>query len=268
MPWRADVASLVRWAGEIPGVGRVLRRLASAYREGSVVTIRCGEAAGFRWERSHRHVNGYWIGHYEIDVQRTIARFLSPGDVFWDVGANAGFFSLVAARAVGPTGEVVAVEPVPENAAGMARQFALNGLSWCHVVQAAVASTAGTAVLDLGPSSSQAHLAATGEAGGDRIEVEVVTLDDLVRAHRRPRLVKIDVEGTEDRVLAGGESLLRSDGPPGLLIEIHRSETARAVESALESRGYAVRGLGGAPSSGAPGHVLATVPVGRRLPST
>jgi hypothetical protein len=99
---------LISTAGRIPVVGRALRWLARRYPEGSVVTIHTGRAAGFRWKRYHRYVNGYWPGIYELLIREALARELKPGQVFYDVGANAGFFSLVGACCVGPGGRVFA----------------------------------------------------------------------------------------------------------------------------------------------------------------
>src|SRR5690349_4263474 len=96
-------------------VARYLRWRANRYKEGSIVRIKHGYAAGFLWVRSHRYVNGYWIGHYELSIQRAITTLLKQGDTFWDLGANAGFFTLVAARLVGFEGKCVAFEPEPIN---------------------------------------------------------------------------------------------------------------------------------------------------------
>src|SRR5688572_6197279 len=89
------VDKLLQVAGRIPGVSSTLRWWAGRYADGSVVRIRSGLAAGYRWKRYHRYVNGYWIGHYELPIQETLRRELAPGDKFYDVGANAGFFTLV-----------------------------------------------------------------------------------------------------------------------------------------------------------------------------
>src|SRR3954452_16330369 len=108
-------ARVIEAIGRIPGVGRLLRWVARHYPEGSVVTIKHGEAAGLKWKRHHRYVNGYWIGQYELDIQAALKRELKPGQTFFDVGANAGFFTLVAAKIVGASGKCVAFDPLPMN---------------------------------------------------------------------------------------------------------------------------------------------------------
>src|SRR5688572_25684309 len=106
-------ARLIETLGKVPLLSQALRWYARRHPEGSVVTIKSGEAAGFKWKRHHRYVNGYWLGQYELPLQQALKRELKPGDTFFDVGANAGFFTLIAARLVGPTGKCVAFDPAP-----------------------------------------------------------------------------------------------------------------------------------------------------------
>src|SRR5688572_31553432 len=108
-------AKLIEFIGKVPLLGPALRRMAHRYPEASVVEIGSGLAAGYRWKRHHRYVNGYWLGHYELRIQEALRAYLKPGQTIFDVGANAGFFTLVAARLVGPGGKVVAFDPPPEN---------------------------------------------------------------------------------------------------------------------------------------------------------
>src|SRR4030095_2325560 len=108
-------ADVIHGLGQIPLVRGLLRWYARQYEEGSTVRIARGYAAGMNWRRHHRYVNGYWTGLYEMDLQRAIARELAAGNVFYDVGANAGFFTVLAAKVVGSTGRVFSFEPVESN---------------------------------------------------------------------------------------------------------------------------------------------------------
>ena len=87
-----------------------------------------GEAAGLKLF-AHGAQPDFAKGIYEMPIQRTIAGSLDDGDCFYDVGANIGFFSLIAARRVGETGKVYAFEPVHRNAAGIERSAELNGFA-------------------------------------------------------------------------------------------------------------------------------------------
>lgn len=144
-------------------------------------------------------------------LRRLYAQFVTPGALAFDIGAHAGNRTR-ALRALGA--RVVALEPQP----GPARVIALmHGHDRdVTLVRAAASDRSGTLTLRVNTrnptvsTASSEFIAAADGAGGwegqrwDRaIEVPAVTLDDLVAAHGRPAFVKIDVEGFEDRVLAG-----------------------------------------------------------------
>lgn len=254
--------------GRLPFVGRLLRAAARLHREGSITTIRSGRAKGLQWRRYRRFVNGYWVGTYEIPLQEAIWGHLAPEQVFYDVGANAGFFSLIAARAVGPAGQVIAFEPLPENAACIEQQFQLNELAHCRVVEAAVGEKTGTARFQCGIDPSMGKLVS--EAGPEQAvrAVPTVSLDEFVaRENLTPHLVKMDIEGGEVAALRGARRLLHSQTPPKLLIEIHEGCCAPVGELLAEA-GYEVFDPGGVRlKSLADGiHVLAIHPAGQSGP--
>jgi len=85
-------------------------------------------------------------GTHEVQVQQALRRTVGRGAVVWDVGANIGAFSLVAARAVGPNGRVVAVEPEAASAPAVAENARRNGIDWIDVHE--VAATAWTGQAD------------------------------------------------------------------------------------------------------------------------
>ncbi len=77
--------------GKLPMASQALRWFANQDPEGSVVRSSQGLAKDLLWKRHHRCVNGYWIGHYEFEIQAALKRWLTLGDTFFVVGANAGF---------------------------------------------------------------------------------------------------------------------------------------------------------------------------------
>jgi FkbM family methyltransferase len=253
-------ASLITSLSRVPGVSRLLRWAASRYPEGSVVPIRSGYAQGMLWKRSHRYVNGFWVGQFELGVQAAIARLLSPGDTFLDLGAHAGFFSLVGARRVGAAGKVVCVDPDALNCAFIRAQGELNALTNWVVLQVAVADAPGTAKFAVYvPGDSTGHLAEAGEAAGQTFDVTVTTLDAIVRDHGRPRLIKMDVEGAEVRALLGATETLR-DARPAWLIELHSPDLAEQARAILTGAGYRLSTLTGDPipdGTPLPHHVVA-----------
>jgi FkbM family methyltransferase len=259
-----DRAKVVDLIGRVPVVGRAMRKLAHRFPEGSVVEIRTGVAAGLRWKRHHRYVNGYWIGHYELGIQDALKRELRSGDTFFDVGANAGFFTLVASRLVGPAGRCVAFDPAPANYDSIHEQIELNGLGErCAAVGKALGADVGRATFSFGADGSpMGHLgdAARGERS---TEVEVTTLDDAALAYGTPDFIKLDVEGAEAQVLAGARRLLSgaTGRPlPRWLIELHGPQCEADVKRELAARGYHFFDLAGRPVARGvelPHHVIA-----------
>lgn len=106
-----NFAKLIWWVGRIPVVGSLFRIVAGPSMRGPSFRFPVGHAAGYLWKRHHRYVNGYWIGQYELPIQEALVRSLGPGMVFFDIGANAGFFTFVGAKRVGSIGRVVAFDP-------------------------------------------------------------------------------------------------------------------------------------------------------------
>ena len=253
-------ARLITLLGQVPGIGRGLRWMARRYPEGSVVTIRHGVAAGLSWKRHHRYVNGYWIGHYELAIQQALERELEPGQTFYDIGANAGFFSLVGARCVGPAGRVVAFDPSPDNLASVEEQVRLNRLE--NVIRwsgEAVGDHEGKAVFAYtAPGDATGHLGEA-QAGEWAIEVAVTTVDCAARRFGPPDFIKVDVEGFEAQVLEGARGILRTVRP-GWLLEIHGPQQAGAVRELLTGFGYRFYEVDGRPvleGNELPHHVIA-----------
>lgn len=199
------------------------------------IPVLSGPARGLKWIVGAA-THGCWLGTYELEKQQAIASLLKPGDCFLDIGANAGFYTLLAARIVGPTGQVFAFEPLPLNQQKLQRHLALNQLANVSVINAAVCDRDGRAAFQAGIADECGGLSASGT-----LEVETVSLDQLWQAGRlrSPQLIKIDVEGAEDRVLRGAEALIRSTKPV-ILLAGHGTATQRACESILMEFGYKV----------------------------
>jgi FkbM family methyltransferase len=189
--------------------------------------------------------------------------------VVYDVGANLGFFSLLAARLAGATGRVESFEPVPIGAGATRANASLNGLSTIVVHEVAVGERSGRQNLLVHSQPSESHLADRGWQSEirDQIEVEVVALDELIEEGRLPvpDLVKVDVEGSEIAVLQGMRRTLRLHDVK-LVIELH--ETNREVAALLSDLGYAMQNLDGtvAVEAAGPVHVFAHRPQ-RSLPA-
>lgn len=229
----------------IPGAHRTYKWLTTQAGEGKVYAINRGPMAGMRWRRRNALPFWYHLGIYEPETSRFLAEHLRPGDTFWDLGANAGYHTLMGARAVGPTGWVIAVEPDPSTCAVLREQLELNGIGCCTVVQAAVSDRPGRTVLirrasdPRGNALQQIDNPAIDNKDGDALEVPSLTLDELSSLYPTPRLIKMDVEGAEVLALPGGVRCLSGEKrPERLLIAVHGDAARDFCRSYLLDLGY------------------------------
>ena len=187
---------------------RALRHIGLGQRYLHRRTWAVEDGEGVRLKLRFPQNSDYISGQSEIPVQRELARRVCPGDVVYDIGANVGFFSLIAARLVCQQGCVYSFEPVTENVVSIRENARLNDLNNVTLFDVAVGRTSGTAELLLtdwdGGSSLSTSLVKPDEPISRRA-VQVVTLDDFVEREnlRLPSFVKIDVEGVELDVLMG-----------------------------------------------------------------
>ena len=151
---------------------------------------------------------------------------LKPGDTFIDGGANIGLMTLVGARAVGPTGQVLAVEPNDSLVRLLADNLDLNHVTWVQVIATALAEDDRETVLhvfdgDAAGSSSLSRL-----EGSVAQAVRTTTLDGLVD---RADLVKLDLEGAEVRALNGATRLLCEIRPKFIVVRLRPTIFAGTV---------------------------------------
>lgn len=147
------------------------------------------------------------------ELECDILRSLTPaGGGFIDVGANIGYFALMASSWVGPQGRVLAVEPVPETFGLLAENIALNQASNLTPINAACAAHPGRQGMVLDADSGRSHLAPNGS--GATI-VSVTTVDELVAEHRLERVdvIMTDVEGADFQVIQGARETIRQHRP-------------------------------------------------------
>jgi FkbM family methyltransferase len=223
------VARRFRSSGRLATLARPVANLVLP-KDRTSVTVRAGRAAGLRLLIDPRVEKYYWSGLYEAEVQEIVATRLASGDSMWDVGAHVGFLSAIAARTVGPTGQVIAFEPFPMNANRLRQTISQNGLGNVTVREVAVSAVVGTSVFYLDPSTSMGSLVLA--EGAPWIEVPTTTLDDELERFGPPALVKVDVEGSEDQVIEGGRRLF-SEVRPVLVIELLSEESLARAESLL-----------------------------------
>ncbi len=192
-----------------------------------------------------------FLGTYERDTVVLCGRLLRRGDVVMDVGAHAGYFTVLFARLVGPQGRVYAFEPHPRNFAVLTRNVRRRRLANVVLLNKAVADRDGVMSLHE-TAGSLGHSLVAVKPGSRPTTVGVVSLDGFAEesgvAH--VALVKVDVEGAEPEVFQGMRALLHrsprlaliQEFKPSLLVMAGREPAA--VLRALTGAGLAVSVIG------------------------
>lgn len=186
------------------------------------------------------------VGQYERTKMGLFRRCVKGGMVVVDVGANLGDFTLVAARAVGPSGKVVAFEPDPQNFGWLIKSVERNAFKNIEIRQEALSASEGVAPFFLSDVSGW-HTLKAGQISlsGERAPITVRTrpLDTLTLD--RLDVVKIDVEGAEYEVLSGAERHL-AQFRPLLFVDLHASMGAdvEGVSRMLRGLNYKLYGIG------------------------
>ena len=195
-----------------------------------------GPARGKQWIASSS-THGFWLGYWELNNQRRFAAQLRPGDVVYDVGAHVGLYTLLSSGAVRADGHVYAFEPFARNLEYLRRHIALNHLSNCTVVDAAISDATAEHYFEPTEHDSAGHLSSAGS-----VRVRTVSLDDFVfgsEGHRAPTVMKINAEGAEMDVFEGGRRTI-AKFMPTIFLSTHSDEINRQCTGFLESMGYSL----------------------------
>lgn len=165
----------------------------------------------------------------------------SPGTTTFDVGANVGIYSVALSRAVGPDGQVVAVEPDTASARRLMGNLALNSIANVRVIEAVASDRNEMVELYLADDSAfNSVVAIEGRhAGMGTVAVRSMRLDEVWDDLGRPTVsfVKIDVEGAEVPVLRGAEVMIAT-ARPALQVEANDRRRLALIRSELGPLGY------------------------------
>ncbi|MFF4735065.1 FkbM family methyltransferase [Streptomyces sp. NPDC001262] len=231
----------VRHAPGAPGKGPLAAALNPRLRDRprrAVVRARCGSRMAVdTQDLIQRYI--YMFGAWEPHMTRWLQRRLQPGDTFVDVGANIGYFSLLASQLVGPSGHVVAIEASPLFHRKLVAHVELNAGSNVRTVNAAVSAEREKLLFTLASSTNMGANSAVPYAGTaeSTFEAEAQPLPDLLTPTEiaGARIIKIDVEGAEGRVVRGMAPLLaklRSDAE--ITVEVTPERMEQLGDSADE----------------------------------
>jgi FkbM family methyltransferase len=179
---------------------------------GARVVVRPGER-GF--------TGNIYAGLQEFFEMSYLLHVTTQADLFVDVGANVGSYTILACAARGARG--YCMEPVPATFARLAENLRVNGLGdRVRSLNIAVGDEDGELALACSDDDCTNHVMRAGESAGEVIRVKSLRLDTILKGES-PTLIKIDVEGFESRVLDGARSVLGNDSLHSAIIEMNGS---------------------------------------------
>jgi len=214
-------------------IARALRLPLRLVAPGTVMRIRTGPLRGRRWVAGTA-THGCWIGTYERETQRVFEQSVRPGGVVYDIGANAGFFTLLASKLAGPSGKVYAFEPLPRNLAVLREHVRLNGAENVEVMPLAISDRAGMARFATADDPAMGGLSERGV-----LEVDTTSLDTIRGTIAPPSFIKMDIEGAEYAALSGAMEVLRT-AKPVILLSAHGYVQHERCTGLLLGLGYSM----------------------------
>ena len=231
--------SLVRLASILPSsIKHPLSGLRPLYTfvmgMGEPVIMARTAAGNVRWQVDGLTSQTFVLGTYEPYMQEAFVRFVRPGSVVYDVGAHAGYHTVLCALLVGDSGSIISFEPNPANFHSISRQLDLNSLTQVTISPFALSDRCGSQRMDISINSRQGRLSASGD-----LKIETHTCDCLVETQgfKPPDLIKIDVEGHEGQALEGMQRTLERYKPV-VLCDYNDSSTLDTVSGILRPLGY------------------------------
>lgn len=198
-----------------------------------IVPILMGRLKGKKWVISSSNIECA-LGTYEYKKHILFAKEISISDVVYDIGAHAGFYTLLASEIVGFKGSVVAFEPLPQNFFYLKKHVEINQTSNVIINNVAVTNFIGVSSFRLVGNTYTGRLDDNGE-----IEVETISLNDFVLKNPDliPDCIKIDVEGSEYDVLKGASHII-SNNKPKIFLATHNEFIHKKCVDFLKSYNY------------------------------
>jgi FkbM family methyltransferase len=183
---------------------------------GKAMKVHFGALKGLRWIYDAGYAQ-YWMGTYEKEITDQFLRYVKKNYIVYDLGANIGYYTLIASKSVGKNGKVYAFEPLPPNITYLRKHVELNGLNNVHIYECAVSNETGKTLLTNCANNVANSICINSPMFqfGKSIEVAVAKLDDLILNGEinPPQLIKMDVEGAEFNALRGSQKILKAYHP-------------------------------------------------------
>jgi FkbM family methyltransferase len=175
-------------------------------------------------------------GSYEMEITNQIKSLLKEGDNFVDVGANEGYFSVLASQQIGTSGRVISIEPQERLWRIILKNSVLNNLCNIQLIPFAASDSSSELEIVLTPSVN------TGSSGAvrsnrnllwSRQKTQTLTLDKII-GDLPIKLMKIDIEGFELLALQGAEKILHSKQVKNIIVELHPKQLALLGQSEIQ----------------------------------
>lgn len=193
--------------------------------------------------RNPEHQRMYFYGEHDERYEiNNLVKILRAGDCCWDIGANIGFYTCLFAALVGNQGRVIAFEPVTATSEFLGNNVRLNEFRHVTLKKLALGDAPGhqQIFLDL-PDMAEGTVSLNTAAGAHSETINVETIDNLSASLPAPDFIKIDVEGYQMKVFAGGEQFFSTHSPM-IMAELRDSDRTlmNASQDFLRARGYLI----------------------------
>jgi FkbM family methyltransferase len=187
-------------------------------------------------------------GTYEPNMQRTLLALLRPGNVFVDLGANEGYFTIQGAKLTEPDGRVIAVEPQDRIIPVLQENIRLNSVKNVELFHAAISDKSGAGKLHLAPdlNSGSSSFYRTTKYSVPTQTTKTITLAELLNESdiTQVDLMKVDIEGAEYEAILGSPEIFKDHRIKAIALELHpvvlerHGKSASRIESFLAEAGY------------------------------
>jgi len=215
-------------------LGRVLRAPLHLLPKRTPMKILSGPCRGMKWTLES-NLYSFWFGTFELKKQAALCKYIREGMTVYDIGANAGFYTLLFSKLVGKKGHVYSFEPFPENSSRLLRHIGLNDLKNVTVINAAVAARERLASFHMAENNFSGHLSSDNHSS---LVVPTLSIDALIeKGYPPPDLIKMDIEGDETLALVGAEHAL-SKRDAVWFIAIHNNEARKVCQETLKKARY------------------------------
>ena len=218
-----------------PSIKNFLKRILFLIPGNFIIWIPIGPLRGYKWIFGSG-TNPMWLGIYEWHKQQVLKKMVRPNNIVFDIGANVGFYTLLASSIVGNKGHVYAFEPLPRNIEYLNKHLKINTVNNVSIIEAACSNCSGESLFDESDVASVGHLSAKG-----KLQVKTISLDSA--SLPIPDILKIDIEGGEIDCLKGAIRLL-SEHKPFVFLATHGFDIKTACLEILIKYDYEIYLIG------------------------